>query len=84
MEEIVKTALGQCPSLCVLYLLVTMFLRRDKERDTFIGQLHGEHLAARGESREAIKENTESNRAVTHAIESLSMAVRSNTSRKNE
>lgn len=71
MDELLKTALGQAPGLVVLALVVRSFLTRDKERDAFIAQLHAEHLAARGESREAIKENTDSNRAVVSAIVSL-------------
>lgn len=76
MEELLKTAVSQAPGLVVLYFLVLMFLRRDKERDQFIQGLHNEHLAARGESREAIKENTESNRDVSKAIAELSSSVR--------
>lgn len=77
MDELIKTALAQSPGLVVLFLLVQMFLRRDRERDTFIAALHSEHMAARGESRQAIKENTESNLAVAKSMINLSDAVRS-------
>ena len=75
MEEFLKTAITQAPGLVVLVFLVKTFLTRDKERDTFIMQLHQEHLAARGESRDAIKENTESNRAITSAMVSLHQSM---------
>lgn len=71
MEAFIRTALEQAPSLTVLCLLVNLFLKRDRERDNFIRQLHDEHLAARGESREAIRENTESNRTVAKAVNRL-------------
>lgn len=84
MDELLKTALSQTPSLVVLYFLVTLFLKRDRERDLFIHQLHAEHLAARGESRDAIRENTESNKAVTQAIGSLADAVTRQTLSHNQ
>lgn len=71
MEELLKTAIGQAPSLVVLCFLVTLFLKRDRERDAFIQQLHMEHLAARGESRAAIAENTVSNRELANVVVKL-------------
>ena len=76
MEELLKTAASQVPGLVVLCYLVQTFLKRDKERDSFISQLHGEHLAARGESRAAIQENTQSNQEVTAAVHRLLDQVR--------
>lgn len=77
MEKFIETAVTQAPGLVVLVFLVKTFLGRDKERDAFIQQLHQEHLAARGESRDAIKENTLSNRAVTEAMLTLNTTVQS-------
>lgn len=77
MDKLLETALSHAPSLVVLVFLVRMFLNRDRERDGFIRQLHDEHLAARGESREAIRENTESNRAVVDAINRFAAKARS-------
>lgn len=76
MEKFLETATAQAPGIVVLYLLVQTFLRRDKERDSFIQQLHAEHLAARGESREAIKDNTNSNKEVVKAVDRLSFIVK--------
>lgn len=76
MEELLKNAATQVPGLVVLCYLVSTFLRAQKERDGFIHMMHQEHLAARGESREAIKENTESNREVTQAVHTLAEGLR--------
>lgn len=76
MDEIIKGAITQAPGLVVLCYLVGLFLKAQKERDAFIQIMHSEHLAARGESREAIQENTESNREVSEAVHSLHTAIR--------
>jgi len=73
MEEILKTAASQVPGLVVLAMLVAAFLKRDKERedttskaneqrDAFIKLMHNEHLVARAESREAMRDNAEATR----------------------
>lgn len=75
MEDLIKSAVNTVPGLVVLCWVVKEFLKSQKERDNFIKNLHNEHLAARGESRDAIKENTESNREVTKAISDLHSAM---------
>lgn len=72
LAELVK----QAPSLVVLFMLVDRFLKRDKERDMLLQQMHGEHILARGESRQAIRENTASNQEVTKALMIVSESVR--------
>ena len=87
MEEVIKEIAKSAPSLAVLVLLVRFFfqhvkerdqavLQRDKERDVFIKNLHEEHLAARGESREAIRDNTVSNREIVNAVHTLTDIVK--------
>lgn len=76
MEKLLETAGTQAPYIVVLFLMVQMFLRRDKERDGFIAQLHQEHLLARAESRAAINDNTASNRELSSAMTILNEAVR--------
>lgn len=75
MDDLLKTAVTQAPGLAVLCYLVVTFLKRDRDRDQFIRELHNEHLAARGESRDAINENTQSNREVTAAVHSLQSSL---------
>lgn len=75
MDEVLKTITGemarQAPSLTVLCFIVYFFLRAQKEQYALLRDLHEEHLVARGESREAIRENTHSNREVTRAMHEL-------------
>ena len=76
MDKLLDTAATQAPGIVILFLMVNLFLRRDKERDSFIQSLHQEHLLARAESREAIRENTASNRDLSAAMGVLNEAVR--------
>ncbi len=71
MDEILKSWAAKVPELGALCFIVMAFLKSQNGRDEFLRSLHNEHLAARGESREAIKENTDSNREVSHAIHAL-------------
>jgi len=75
MDEILKSAATQIPGLVVLCFLVQTFLRAQKERDALIQIMHVEHLSARSESRDAIRENTASNREVTKAIVSFQSSL---------
>ena len=81
-EKLLEQVVSQAPGLVIMYLLVSSFLKAQKERDELfskaqaerddvIKNLHTEHLAARGESREAIRENTESNKEVVSALITL-------------
>jgi hypothetical protein len=80
MDQLLLKLVSEAPSLVALFLIVRMFLVREKDRDLFMDRLHSEHLAARAESRTAINDNTESNYAVCKAISTLTETVRQITS----
>ena len=71
MEKLLEIAATQVPGLVVLTVLVTIFLRREKERDAFIQQLHAEHIDARRQSVDAIKENTRATLQLSEAIREM-------------
>lgn len=78
MDEVkfLSTALQQAPNLVVLCFLVYVFLKHLKDRDLFIRGLQEEHLAARAESKECIRDNTKSNRELIDALNHLRESCR--------
>jgi hypothetical protein len=68
VDELLKTAVGQAPSLVVLVIVVKFFLLSQKEMMQFIRQLHDEHIQARQQMEAAIHENTSAMRDVASAL----------------
>ena len=58
MEQILQKLLAEAPNMGVLLIVIYLFLKAQEKRDSFIKQLHDEHIEARKESKDAIKENT--------------------------
>lgn len=71
MDELLKQAFGQAPSLVVLVIVVKLFLISQKEGTMFIRQLHDEHIQARAEMKTAIKDNTDAMRELAEAVTSI-------------
>lgn len=76
MNEIVSKIAFQIPDLVALCLIVMIFVRHLDKRDDLLRDLHREHLDARSQSREMIREthsvlerNTEALVNVTTVIE---------------
>lgn len=74
--KILTVAMQEAPTLVVLCFLVYVFLKHLKDRDTFIRGLQDEHLAAREESKECIRDNTKSNRELIDALAHLRESCR--------
>lgn len=68
MEAILTKMLSEAPSMGVLIILVWLFLRSMERRDAFIKQLHDEHIDARRNQQESIKENTLATQRLTEAL----------------
>ncbi len=68
MTDLLKEGISQAPSLVVLVAVVFMFLRSMEKRDTAIKQFHDEHIAARTEGRDAIRDCSASNRELINCI----------------
>lgn len=86
MEELIKKALSeaiqQVPGLVVLTVVVWMFIKvifrfikHIEDRGKVMEELHREHIDARALSRQAINDNTETMRATTNAVASLTAVV---------
>lgn len=58
MDDLAKEAVKQVPSLAVLCFIVWAFLKSMSRRDSAIERLHAEHIAARADCREALRDNT--------------------------
>ena len=58
MDDLLKTAISQAPSLVVLVIVVTVFLKYMGKRDELIKGLTDEHLAERKLQRDVIERNT--------------------------
>lgn len=71
MEKLLETVATQTPGLVVLVILVRWFLAHMQGRDDFLKELHHEHMLARETSREALYENTKSNRDVILAMQEV-------------
>lgn len=79
METLIEKAITNGSPLLVLVIVVFMFLRYlerrgDAERNMF-KEMHDQHVEARKESAAALRENAESTRQNTKAIQSLEVAV---------
>jgi hypothetical protein len=79
MEEIIKNAPAPVTCLIVIYLMVKAMLKFLSGQNEFLKTLHVEHLEARRESRNALKENADATRENTQALQSLKDVVRSST-----
>ena len=75
MEELIAKLAAQVPSLGVLVFIVWFFLKHMTSRDEMIRDLNRDNLAARSESRQAIRDNTEVMQNNTEAINELRIAV---------
>ena len=83
MDELLKTvltkALTQVPDLVVLSAVVVMGLRhlskRDAQFETFLREVHEQHLDARQQSKEAIQDNTAVTKELSRTITDLRVAV---------
>jgi len=51
----------QVPSLGVLVFIVWVFLKHNEKRDDAIKEMHKEHMEARNETRQCIRENSACN-----------------------
>ena len=75
MEELLAKLATQAPSLGVLVFIVWFFLKHMTARDELIRDINRESLAARAESREAIRDNTEVMQNNTEALNELRITV---------
>jgi predicted transcriptional regulator len=89
MEDTLKQAVNQVPSLVVLVLVVWAFLRHIEsqraagvlERSELVKAIQAtaaESFQARAEMRDIIKDNSKSNTAVAEAVAQMAAAVKMN------
>lgn len=82
MEQMFTNLLAKAPELSALLAVVFLFLRHlsqvitrqldyDKERDGFIKGMHDDHLRAREETREVMRESIQVTRENTVALQSM-------------
>jgi hypothetical protein len=71
METMLQKILADAPQMGVLLVVVWMFLRAMEKRDSFIKQLHDEHIEARRAQQTAIADNTAATIDLTRSFKSL-------------
>ena len=87
-----REAIKQAPALVVLVIIVLLFLKyltkrddvhkeRHKEFVSFLTVIQTEHLDARRESRDAIKENTLATHELSRTITDLRIQLRNGSSK---
>jgi len=76
MDELLKTAVAQAPGLCVLALVVYWFLGHMKGRDELLKELHHEHMLARNDSRDALRETARAVKDNTEALLEMKNVIR--------
>lgn len=79
MDALLLKTAEQVPALTVMALIVWFFLRfctrTSLDRDVLIREMHSEHIRAREESREVLRESAINIRENTKALLSLTLAV---------
>lgn len=76
MEKLIETATTQVPGLVVLVVLVRWFLGHMKGRDDFLKDLHAEHMLAREQTREALKDTSEAVRHTSVVLQEVRDVIR--------
>lgn len=79
MDKVLEVAITQVPALVVLVFLVRWGMHFITEfitgRDAFLRVMHDEHIKAREESKDAIKENAAATRENTAALLRLESTI---------
>lgn len=58
MEKALESLVGTAPGAVAIIIVVILFLKHMKERDTLLRDLHAEHEESRQASRQVIEENS--------------------------